>query len=130
MSLHPSSGLWKEREFIVGKACHTAALFYHREGFVSGSGDSVSDRWDNVMCADSRALGYHISLPKQLPNCGVDALLLREPSRNQNTHVGLSSSWNQIPYNFDVQIMQPAMKVISFIHCRIRFRLLTISSLY
>lgn len=97
---------------------------------MSGSGDSVSDRWDNVMCADSRALGYHISLPKQLPNCGVDALLLREPSRNQNTHVGLSSSWNQIPYNFDVQIMQPAMKVISFIHCRIRFRLLTISSLY
>lgn len=49
---------------------------------MSGSGDSVSDRWDNVMCADSRALGYHISLPKQLPNCGVDALLLREPSRN------------------------------------------------
>lgn len=28
--------------------------------------------WTNVMRADSRTLGYHISLPKHLPNCEVE----------------------------------------------------------
>lgn len=64
------------------------------------------------MLAESRNRGHHVVLPKQLPNCGVDTLLLRES--NKNMQVGLLSN------NFDVRIMQAAMEVISATHCGTR----------
>lgn len=57
MTPGPCSGLRKEREFTVGKACHTVALFHHRGGFVPGSGDSDCDRLDIAMLADLRTPG-------------------------------------------------------------------------
>ena len=69
---------------LLGRPATQWLCFYHREGFVSGSGDSVCEKLDNVTRADSRTLGYHISLPKHLPNCGVETLLLRKFSKNQN----------------------------------------------
>jgi len=62
----------------------SAQVMLVTKGFVSGSGDSVCEKLDSVTRADSRTLGYHIFLPKHLPNCGVETLLLRKFSKNQN----------------------------------------------
>lgn len=45
---------------------------------MSGSSDSVCEKLDNVTRADSRTLGYHITLPKHLPNCGVEHTFAEE----------------------------------------------------
>ena len=49
---------------------------------------SLCDRLDNGVLADSRDPGYRISLPKQLPNCGVDTFLLRKSNLKKPQHAG------------------------------------------
>lgn len=67
---------------------HSGFVFITERVLCRGVVISLCDRLDNGVLADSRDPGYRISLPKQLPNCGVDTFLLRKSNLKKPQHAG------------------------------------------